>query len=409
MFRIIKQDEKHTKARLGILMTPHGTIYTPSYIIVATHGQIKCLKPTDIKKTKTQIVIANAYHLWPEALRVQKAKGKKHNLRSFLIKKLKTKLPTMTDSGGFQIFSLAFSHERKAKKIFPDTSEIQSKKEKREAKNLKRTNIRITGKGVYFKSGNAGKFLGPELSMKIQEKLGADIIFAFDECTSFSDDFKYNKKAMERTHKWAMRCLNVKRKTQNAKQENNQMLFGIVQGGRYKQLRIKSAKFIGSLPFDGFGIGGSYGKQEMVNVLKWTIPFLPEGKPRHLLGVGRIEDIFRAVENGVDLFDCVIPTREARHGRIWTCTGHYDIRKSIYKNKKSPLEKGCECESCRKINQSKLNSLFKNLTTLTQAQRYATIHNVWFFNNLLEEIRESIQKGKFREFKNKFLTCFDMS
>ena len=347
MFKIIKKD-KNTEVRLGVLTTPHGVVKTPAYVIVATYGQIKCLKPSDIKKTKTQIVIANTYHLWPEATKIKNEKLKMKNLgrESFILDRLGTKLPTMTDSGGFQVFSLASGRHNKAGKIFPrGTAETQKKTENIE-KEMGRKNVRVTNRGVYFKNNNKWddlrcrpiwQFLGPELSMKIQQKLDADIIFAFDECTSFFDDFKYNKKAMERTHRWAMQCL----KTKANSPKPGQSLFGIVQGGKFKSLRIKSAKFIGSLPFDGFGIGGSFGKEEMVKMLKWVIPHLPEEKPRHLLGVGRIEDIFRAVENGIDLFDCVIPTREARHGRIWTKHGPMQIktRKKLRKTADVPLVK----------------------------------------------------------------------
>lgn len=394
MFKILKRD-KQTKARLGVLNTPHGQIHTPAYVIVATHAQIKCLKPSDIQKTKTQVVICNTYHLWTEATRNQNDKSKLKNERTFLTNKLGTTMPTMTDSGGFQVFSLAFDRHDKAGKIFPN--------KEREDKKVKRKNLRITDKGVYFLVNGKEKFLNAETSMKIQKKLGADIIFAFDECTSFFDGFKYNKKAMERTHRWAEVSLRCKVKSEKL-DGKRQLLFGVVQGGRYKSLRVKSAKFIGSLPFDGFGIGGSFGKEEMEKMLKWVVPHLPEEKPRHLLGIGRIEDVFKAVENGVDLFDCVIPTREARHGRIWTAKGHYDIRKTKYMNKRSALEPGCKCESCKRLTKAKLHQLFKDPGKLSEAQRWATIHNVWFFNTLLEQIRKSIEKGGFREFKKVYLT-----
>ena len=182
------------------------------------------------------------------------------------------------------------------------------------------------------------------------------------------------------------------------------MLFGIVQGGRSKQLRTKSAKYIGSLPFQGFGIGGSFGEDEMASTLATIVPHLPVEKPRHLLGIGRVKDIFIAVENGIDLFDCVIPTREARHGRIYTRTGYFDISK--YRDKKIPIEKGCKCSVCSKrITRAKLYELFKN-SDKTLAQHYATIHNVWFFNNLLEDIRRSIKNGKFKSFKERALNRF---
>lgn len=380
-FKILHKDKK-TRARLGVLNTPHGKVQTPSYVIVGTHAQIKCLKPADIKKTKTQLVICNTYHLWEKA--PAKAARSKD---TFLIKNLKTKIPTMTDSGGFQVFSLGFGKENKVGKIL----------DSRKIKGIRRKNIKITDKGVHFMIDGRRRFLGPELSMDLQRRLGANIIFAFDECTSPLDGFEYNKKALKRTEKWAKICLEKYDK-------ERQMLFGIVQGGKYKSLRIKSAKFVASQPFDGIGIGGSFGKDEMIKTLEWIVPHLPEEKPRHLLGIGRIRDIFGAVENGMDTFDCVIPTREARHGRIWTATGAMDIRKSIYASDPSVLEKNCRCAVCAKgISRAKINRLFKS-DKKEDGQRWATIHNVYFFNNLLENIRKSIRKGEFLKFKKDFLS-----
>lgn len=396
-FKIIKKDAR-TKARLGLLRTPHGTVRTPSYVMVGTYGQIRNLSPRDIKRTKTQIIIANTYHLW------DKTEDPK-----FKIHKRLGAIPTMTDSGGFQVFSLAFGREKGVKKIFPNQAE--------KTKKLKRKNIKITEKGVYFKIADPAslklrrtwKFLSPEISMKIQEKLGADIIFAFDELTYLLDNYKYTKKSLERTNRWAKTCLKIHKKTrlrQESFGEASQMLFGITQGGPFKDLRIRGARFIGSLPFDGFGIGGSFGKKEMTNVLKWTIPHLPEEKPRHLLGVGKIEDIFRAVENGVDLFDCVIPTREARHGRLYTENGRIDIRRRYFSKDKKVIESGCGCSTCKsKVNRSKIRELIKShdRTLNNRGQRWCLMHNMWFFNNLLEDIRNSITRGKLKEFKKKFL------
>ena len=397
MFKILKKD-KSTNARTGILITPHGKILTPAYTIVATHAEIKCLKPQDIAKTNTQVVISNTYHLWnfvPKQLPIYNFKFTNKNKKTFLLNKLGRNMPTMTDSGGFQVFSLGFGKENKVGKILKNGANLRMYANQQ----IKRQQIKITDKGVFFNIDGQRRFLNPEISMKLQEKLGADIIFAFDECTSPLDDFKYNKKALERTHRWAKKCLSLMANRQS--QDKQQMLFGIVQGGRFKSLRVKSAKFIGSLPFDGFGIGGSFGQNEMLKTLKIVIPHLPEEKPRHLLGIGKIRDVFNAVENGVDSFDCVIPTREARHGRIYTRHGHYNISKN--RNKNISLEKGCKCPACKlNISRSKLNALFK--ADLPRAQRFATLHNVWFFNNLMKNIRASIDRGSFKTFKKKFLS-----
>ena len=377
--------------------------------MVATNAYIRTLKPSDLKKLGIQIVISNTYHLWDKALTNKKDPHLTHTL-------LGTKMPMMTDSGGFQVFSFGAAREHNVGKV------LQRERRKPTEKSL----ITIKEKGVYFTIKKSfGKlrtrrFLSPEISMDIQEKLGANIIFAFDECTSPLHSFKHNKEALERTNRWALRCLKAHKRT-------DQLLFGIVQGGRFNSLRTKSAKEIGAMPFGGFGIGGSYGKDEMREKLEVVIPYLPDEKPRHLLGIGRVEDIFIAVENGIDTFDCVIPTREGRHGRIWTKNGHYDIRRGKYKTSKKVLEAGCKCPVCsplrsgakagsKVVTQAKVHTLFKSPTTAkstteilppsaprAKAGRYATIHNIWFFNNLLREIRASIKRGKFKEFKDKYL------
>jgi queuine tRNA-ribosyltransferase len=377
-FKILNKDKK-SKARLGLLKTPHGTIKTPSYVFVGTYGQIRHLSPADIKKTKTQLIIANTFHLWKKAGEKPLKFGR---------------IPTMTDSGGFQVLSLAFGDKARVGKFM--TGETKADE------TYKRTKIKITKKGVYITFDGKKLFLGPELSMKLQSKIGADIIFAFDQITSPLDDYDYNDKAVTMTDKWAKICL----KTYDKKQQ----LFGIVQGGLFKDLRIKSAKSIGSMPFDGFGIGGSYTKKQIAKVLKWIIPHLPEEKPRHLLGVGKIEDIFEAVENGIDTFDCVIPTREARHGRLYTRTGHLDIRRGYFTKDKKVIEKGCKCPTCsKKISRAKIRELIKSTDRAENAlgQRWCLMHNMWFFNKLLEDIRNSIAKNKFKEFKKKTLTILE--
>jgi len=396
MFKIIKKD-KLSKARLGVLKTPHGVIKTPTYVMVGTYGKFLHLKPHDLKKTNTQLIIANTFHLWPEAVKIRNSKFEIRD-PSFLTKKLGLNIPTMTDSGGFQVLSLAFDDRHRIGKFIGDDAKLD--------KNYRRSKIKITEKGVSFKFDGKWRFLGPELSMKIQQKIGADIIFALDQITSPLDSYDYNKKAVAMTDKWALRCL----KASTKQRKDGQMLFGIVQGGLFKDLRVKSAKSIGSMPFDGFGIGGSYTKKQISQILKWIVPHLPEEKPRHLLGVGKIEDIFEAVENGMDSFDCVIPTREARHGRLYTKTGHMDIRRGYYTEDGKVIERGCGCPTCsKKISRAKIRSLLKNPTKEKNAagQRWCLMHNMWFFNKLLEDIRDSISKNRLNKFKRKFLKNFN--
>ena len=426
-FKILKKDKsagRRTKARLGVLTTPHGIIKTPSYVFVGTYGKFLHLSPNDLKKTNSQIFIANTFHLWKTALqeRLQGRRLQGRSLlggrgKSLLIKKLGLNIPTMTDSGGFQVLSLAFSDKNKVGKFMTGTVKADS--------NYKRTKIRITEKGVYFKYNSKWKFLGPELSMKLQRKIGADIIFAFDHITSPLDTYKYNQKALRLTEKWAKICLKEHAKQSRLRErfgEPKQQLFGIVQGGLFKDLRIQSAKSIGSMPFDGFGIGGSYTKKQIAKVLKWVIPHLPEEKPRHLLGVGKVEDIFEAIENGIDTFDCVIPTREARHGRLYTKTGHLDIRRGYYSKDKKITEKGCGCFTCTSgISRSQIRESLKGQPshlvnevcncrrqslTRCEGQRWCLMHNMWFFNKLLEDIRKSIERDRFKEYKDKFLANY---
>jgi len=404
-FKILKKDKK-TKARLGVLTTPHGKILTPSYVFVGTYGKFRHLTPRDIKRTGSQLVIANTFHLWNPAL-LSKASGK-----TFITKSFGLNIPTMTDSGGFQVLSLAFDDKTRVGKFMIGSTKADS--------SYKRSKIKITEKGVHFLFNGRWKFLGPELSIKLQEKIGADIIFAFDHITSPLDTYKYNQKAVELTNAWALRCLKAHARqlrrldnksrvgapTETSGVGKKQLLFGIVQGGLFKDLRTKSAKSIGSMPFDGFGIGGSYTKKQISKMLKWVVPHLPEEKPRHLLGVGKVADIFEAIQNGIDTFDCVIPTREARHGRLYTKIGHMDIRKGRYSDDKKVIERGCGCLTCsKKISRSKIRELIKSDNTKlnTDGQRWCLMHNMWFFNNLLEEIRKSIQRRKFAKFKKKFL------
>ncbi len=405
MFKVIKKD-KRTKARLGVLTTPHGAVKTPSYVFVGTYGKFRHLTAKDIKRTGSQLVIANTFHLWDPAL--ARKSGARKVGDTFLTRSFGLNIPTMTDSGGFQVLSLAFGDKNKVGKFMTGEAKPDA--------SYKRTKIRITQKGVHFKFKGKKLFLGPKLSMQIQRKIGADIIFAFDHITSPLDDFAYNQKASDLTNKWAHICLDEHAKNQKGK-KNKQMLFGIVQGGIYPKLRKESAKYIGSLPFDGFGIGGSYTKEQIAKMLKWVIPYLPEDKPRHLLGVGKVADVFEAIENGIDTFDCVIPTREARHGRLYTKTGHMDIRKGKYSADNllageagKVIEKGCGCLTCsNKIRRSEIRELIKSADRELNAtgQRYCLMHNMWFFNNLLNEIRASLARGSYQQYKKNFLSKFN--
>ncbi len=396
-FKIIKKDRK-TKARLGILKTPHGIVHTPAFVPVATKGALRGIEFEKIKNLGAEILMINTFHFYiNERYKLVKKFGGLHRF-------LNLNLPLMTDSGGFQVFSLGFGLEHgvgKIAPIFPEENKIQSKPR---SKSL----VKIYDEGVEFISPYDGKklFLDPETSIRIQKNLGADIIFAFDECTSPLSSYEYTQKALLRTHQWAERSLKEFSKT-----KTNQVLFGIVQGGEYKDLREESARFISSLPFFGFGIGGSLGKskKDMLNVLEWTIPLLPENKPRHLLGIGEVEDIFLAVERGIDLFDCVIPTRLARHGTAITSKGKIDLRKSKYLKDKSPLDKKCQCQVCQKYSKAYLSHLVreKEINSILLLAH----HNLYFILNLMKEIRKAIKNGalqkamlenylKFKKFDN---------
>lgn len=364
IFRITHRDSS-TRARTGILRTAHGIVRTPAYVIVATHAEVRTLKPADLKKTKTQLVIANTYHLW-DARAVHK--------------KLGVRMPMMTDSGGFQVFSFGAAKEQGVGKVLKQPVRRSSPT----------STVRITERGVHFVVDGTKRFISPELSIATQKRLGADMIFAFDECTSPLHPHAHTKAAMQRTHRWALRCL-------KAHKGSNQMLLGIVQGGRFSSLRRQSARIIGAMPFDGFGIGGSFGKDEMRKTLDWVVPYLPEEKYKHLLGIGTVQDIFNAVEAGMDTFDCVIPTREARHARIYTNTGPIDVRKTKYATSTEPLM----------VSRSTIGALHRLFRAHDQkAGRLATLHNVRWFNALLEQIRAALADGSYASFKKKFLKTF---
>lgn len=395
MFNVLRKDAD-SRARSGVLETPHGIVETPAYVIVGTNAAVRCLEPEDLPKTKTQMIIANTYHLWREL--------GDEGLDDYpgLHEVMGWKGPVMTDSGGFQVFSLGFLRE-KEKGMRRSKSQMANSESSSNADNKEKNLVRITQSGVYFKPDNVDdkeKYLDAELSIRIQEQLGADIIVAFDEPTSPASDYEHTKGAMERTYAWAKRSLEAK--------ESKQLIYGVVQGGAFEDLRKASAKFIGNLPFGGMAIGSTYGdayggtKAKTAEMLEWSIPHLPENKPRHLFGVGRIEDLFAGVEQGIDTFDCVIPTREARHGRLWTAKGHIDITKGKYFNDSQAIDPECDCPVCSEgTAKDEIHLLFKSKDP--RAGRLATMHNVYFFNDLMEKMRDSIKEGRFHDFKKEFL------
>ncbi|NQU82349.1 MAG: tRNA guanosine(34) transglycosylase Tgt [Parcubacteria group bacterium] len=385
-FKILKKSTK-SRARLGVIKTKHGVMKTPALFPVATKAVVKTLDSEDIRKIGFEGVLANTYHLMLQpGSDLIKKQGGLHKFMNF-------NGVIATDSGGFQVFSLGKGLTQSVGKL--GTGRGQGCPCPLPVPSL----VKIREEGVWFRSHLDGSehFLSPEKSMKIQQELGADIIFAFDECSSPLDDKKQTEKAMQRTHNWAERCIKAfKDKTSAVNKQ--QWLFGIVQGGKYKKFREKSAKFIGELDFDGFGIGGSFGeaygdlKKNMLKVLDITIPLLPEEKPRHLLGIGYLEDLELTIKKGIDLFDCVHPTRMARHGIAFTSQGKLSISKAIFLKDKDPIDKKCSCPTCQNYSRAYICHLFraKEIT----AMRLLTIHNLFFIKNFIENIRERIQQDK---------------
>jgi queuine tRNA-ribosyltransferase/7-cyano-7-deazaguanine tRNA-ribosyltransferase len=396
----IKTQLKKSKARTGIIKTPHGVIHTPYFIPVATAATVRGLNQEDMKSIDAEVLLANTYHLHlkPGDKIIKKLGG--------LHKFMNWDKPLFTDSGGFQAFSLGYGMEHNINKlgnIFPE-----SKKTKEEDK--KENLAAINDNGVTFKDPQSGKLIhiNPKSSIQIQQNLGADIILAFDECTSPLSSYNYTKKAMERTHKWALQSLKYHK---NKSKNNKQALYGIIQGGAYKDLRTKSTKFISSLDFDGIAIGGSLGKskKDMHKILNWIIPLLPENKPRHLLGIGNIEDLFECVEKGIDTFDCVAPTRIGRRGALFISPDaggnlknkfRINIKNSKFRLDKKPIDKTCNCLACKNYSRAYLNHLYKSQELAYY--KLASLHNVNFMLRLMEKIRDAIDKNKFKTLRNSY-------
>jgi queuine tRNA-ribosyltransferase len=401
-FEIRKKSTEAPLARTGIIHTPHGDIRTPAFVVVGTKATVKALSPEMVRDTiGAQVALANTYHLY-----LQPGSGivEKHGGFAGMMNWKNQKgelLPTFTDSGGFQVFSLGQAMGHGVSKIA--TSSDISKREAEEESNTHEKLAVIDDEGVTFKSvidGSSHRFT-PESSMQIQHQLGADMIFAFDECTSPLAPRKYQNKALARTHAWAKRCIDEhKRLGVSSATGTMQALFGVVQGGSFEDLRKESAQILGAMDFDGFGIGGSFTKEDMAGAVKIVTKNLPENKPRHLLGIGEPMDMFLGVEYGIDTFDCVAPTRVARNGALYTYEGRINITNAKYRDDMSPISDD-EGFYTHGFTKSYLHHLFKSDEMF--ASTLASIHNLSFIVKLVDDMRFAIEEDRFIDFKETFL------
>ena len=365
-YELLKQ-EKNTKARNGILHTNHGSYETPIFMPVGTLANVKTLVPEELKEMHSAVILSNTYHLWlrPGEDIVSKAGG--------LHKFMNYDGPILTDSGGFQVFSLAKPKD-------------------------------ISEEGVKFKSHIDGRelFLTPEKSIGIQNKLDSDIAMSFDECPPASADYKYMKNSIERTLRWAKRGKDVH-------SNENQSLFGIIQGGAYEDLRKFSATETVKLDFDGYSIGGvandNESKEDMYKAIDYSIPYIPDDKPRYLMGVGEPIDIIEGVIRGIDMFDCVLPTRIARHGNAFSHHGKMNLRNAKFKEDFTPIENDCDCYTCKHYTKAYIRHLLVANEQL--AGRLLSIHNIRFLIKLTEDLREAIKNDNILEYKEKFLNEYE--
>ena len=394
--------------RAGVISTPHGDILTPSFVPVGTKGTVKGITPEMLKELNAQVVLANTYHLYlqPGDELVQKAGG--------LHKFMHWDGPMMTDSGGFQVFSLGVAYGKGISKILHPADADHQIPERSSADDGVPKLATVGNDGVSFRSHIDGSlhYLTPEKSIEIQHNLGADMIFAFDECTSPTEERRYQEEALHRTHAWAKRCL-IKHNELGEERGTKPALFGVIQGGRDEELRRMSAQFFADLAktdenpggFDGYGIGGSFDKDDLHSAVRWCNEVLPEDKPRHLLGIGEPEDLFEGVENGIDLFDCVAPTRLARStGTFYTKEGKIRIMNTKHREEFFPIESDCRCYTCTNFTRAYIAHLFHAKEMLGSI--LASIHNLYFITNLVAQMRETIIDGTFPEFKKSFLANY---
>lgn len=360
-YELVAEDRK-TGARAGLLHTPHGVFKTPMFMPVGTQATVKTVTPEELEEMGSQIILSNTYHLFlrPGTELIHEA-GELHRFMNW-------NKGILTDSGGFQVFSLGAMRK-------------------------------ITEEGVCFRSFLDGskQFLSPEISIRAQEDLGSDIAMAFDECIPYPADYEYARKSTERTTRWAKRCI-------KAHQRTDRGIFGIIQGGMYKDLRKQSAMEISSMPFDGVAVGGlSVGEPHdlMYDILEETTQWMPKGKARYLMGVGTPDCLVEGVARGVDMFDCVFPTRVARNGMAMIHTGRMNMKNKQYERDFRPIEESCGCYTCRNYTRAYIRHLYKSEELL--AFRLVTIHNLYFLLQFMRDMREAIVQGNFSEFREHFM------
>lgn len=391
----LKDGSNGRLARAGRLETAHGVIETPCFVPVATKATVKSLTPEQVKTLGAQVVLANTYHLYLQpGDEIVRAVGGLHKFINW-------NGPVMTDSGGFQVFSLGAAYGKGIGKVVgnqPDELNLPVRRENDEKAKI----VSIDSDGVMFRSHHDGSahYFTPEKSIEIQHNLGADIIFAFDECTSPLESNHYQREALERTHRWAKRSLEHHKKT-----ISKIGLFGIVQGGRSEVLRKESAEIIGGMDFDGFGIGGSFAKEDMNTAVRWVNEILPPEKPRHLLGIGEPEDLFAGVESGVDLFDCVAPTRIARNGGMYTSRGKINLLNAKFIRDFGRPDEDCACYTCQNYSRAYLAHLFRADEML--GATLVSIHNLYFIVHLVDNMREAIRSGDFHGLKENFFDKYE--
>jgi queuine tRNA-ribosyltransferase len=393
----IKKSEEGSLARVGTITTPHGEIQTPTFIPVGTKATVKSVLPESMSDLGSQALLANAYHLYlqpgPDIL--DEAGG--------LAQFMNWPGPTVTDSGGFQVLSLGVGFKKVLAmdaKTFRSDEVIAGNKERL---------AHVDDDGVTFKShidGSMHRFT-PEFSMQVQHQIGADIMFAFDECTTLHNTRPFQELAMDRTYAWAIRCLDEhKRLTEERANKPYQALFGVIQGAQYEDLRKKAANDLGTMSssgieFDGFGIGGALDKDQLGTIVGWVNSTLPENKPKHLLGIGAPEDLFVGVENGVDTFDCVLASRIARTSAVYTMEGRFNISNANFKRDFNPIDDECDCYTCQNYTRAYLNHVFRGKEII--AATLATIHNERFIVRLVDQMRQALLDGNFSDMKSDFL------